>query len=112
MSRRPSASPWRACGVIWCSVLMTMGCTEPSASPSNTEHKPMAQWGLQQRIHAKQHGSHHHGGCNTAASLTRSAISGSTTRMTAAAMANAPRMEPITDALKPRSWPSTGTTKV
>ena len=42
MSRRPSASPWRAGGVIWCSRLITMGCTEPSANPSSTEHAPMA----------------------------------------------------------------------
>src|SRR6218665_2203090 len=29
--RRPSASPWRCAGVIWCSRLITIGCTEPSA---------------------------------------------------------------------------------
>jgi len=32
--------------------------------------------------------------------------------MNAAEMAKAPRMVPTTEALKPRSWPSTGTTKV
>ena len=41
--RKPRASPCRACGVIWCNMLITMGCTEPNASPSNTEHSAMAQ---------------------------------------------------------------------
>ncbi|MNN91699.1 hypothetical protein D3C81_2098450 [compost metagenome] len=41
ISRRPSASPWRCWGVIWCSMLITMGCTEPSEKPSSTEHRPM-----------------------------------------------------------------------
>ena len=41
ISRRPSASPCRASGVIWCSMLMIMGCTVPSARPSSTEHTPM-----------------------------------------------------------------------
>ena len=40
ISRRPSASPWRWCGVIWCSMLMIMGCTEPSEKPSSTEQMP------------------------------------------------------------------------
>ncbi|CAM3905109.1 hypothetical protein ACAN107058_19485 [Paracidovorax anthurii] len=37
---------------------------------------------------------------------------GISTRMAAAAMANAPRMVPITEAESPRSCPSSGTTKV
>jgi hypothetical protein len=43
MARRPRASPWRASGVIWCIVLITIGCTEPSAIPSTTEHAPIVQ---------------------------------------------------------------------
>jgi len=43
INRRPSASPWRCAGVIWCKVLMIMGCTEPSTRPSSTEQAPMAQ---------------------------------------------------------------------
>jgi hypothetical protein len=41
--RRPSASPCRCGGVIWCKVLMIMGCTVPSTNPNNTEHTPMAR---------------------------------------------------------------------
>eukprot|EP01031_Cornospumella_fuschlensis_P048877 gene48876-59849_t len=41
MRRKPSASPWRSCGVIWCNMLMTMGCTAPSASPRMTEQTAM-----------------------------------------------------------------------
>jgi len=41
--RKPSASPWRAGGVIWCRVLMIIGCTDPSAMPNNTEQMAMAQ---------------------------------------------------------------------
>ena len=43
ISRSAIAWPCSACGVIWCRVLMIMGCTVPSVSPSNTEHTPMAQ---------------------------------------------------------------------
>ena len=43
ISLQPSASPWRASGVIWCKVLMIMGCTEPKVKPSSTEQVPMAQ---------------------------------------------------------------------
>ena len=43
MSRRPRASPWRCSGVIWASRAQTMGCTEPRAKPSSTEHKPIAR---------------------------------------------------------------------
>ena len=42
MMRSAIASPWRASGVIWCKVLMIIGCTVPSATPSSTEHRPMA----------------------------------------------------------------------
>ncbi len=42
MERRPRASPWRWGGVIWCSMLMIMGCTEPSANPSSTDSAAMA----------------------------------------------------------------------
>ena len=48
----------------------------------------------------------------TVDSRSRSATSGMSTRITAAAIANAPRMEPITEADSPRSCPSSGTTKV
>ena len=42
MSRNASASPCRCSGVIWCIMLITMGCTVPSARPSSTEHRPIA----------------------------------------------------------------------
>jgi hypothetical protein len=42
ISRKPSASPWRFGGVIWCKVLMIIGWAVPKTKPSNTEHKPMA----------------------------------------------------------------------
>ena len=45
-------------------------------------------------------------------SLTWREMKGKHTRMKAAANANAPKMPPTTDALYPRSCPSTGTTKV
>ena len=41
INRKPSASPCRCSGVIWCSMLMIMGCTMPSEKPSSTEHTPM-----------------------------------------------------------------------
>ena len=43
ISRKAIACPCKAWGVIWCSMLMIIGCTVPSASPSNTEHTPIAQ---------------------------------------------------------------------
>ncbi len=49
---------------------------------------------------------------STTCSLNRWATTGITTRMAAAAIAKAPRMLPMTEALRPLSWPSTGTTKV
>ena len=48
----------------------------------------------------------------TAHSCKREASIGISTRIAVAAMANTPRIVPITEALKPRSWPSTGKTKV
>ncbi|AEG93555.1 Conserved hypothetical protein [Ramlibacter tataouinensis TTB310] len=42
MTRNATASPCRCAGVIWCRVLMIMGCTQPSATPSSTEQAPMA----------------------------------------------------------------------
>ena len=39
--RKPMACPCWACGVIWCSVLMIMGCTAPKAMPNTTEHRPI-----------------------------------------------------------------------
>ena len=41
IKRSPKASPWRFSGVIWCKVLMIMGCTEPNTNPKATEHMPM-----------------------------------------------------------------------
>ena len=35
------ASPWRAAGVIWCSVVMTIGWTAPSARPRTTAQQPI-----------------------------------------------------------------------
>ena len=42
IERSAMASPCRAAGVIWCSVVMIMGCTEPSARPRRrrTRHRP------------------------------------------------------------------------
>src|SRR5436190_24303292 len=48
----------------------------------------------------------------TADSRKRAATIGMATRISAAAIANAPRIVPITDAEMPRSWPSTGNTNV
>jgi len=48
----------------------------------------------------------------TTHSCTLAASSGKTTRMPVAASAKPPKMAPILEALRPRSWPSTGTTKV
>ena len=49
---------------------------------------------------------------STRHSFRCAATSGISIRISAAASANGPRMEPITEALMPRSKPSTGTTKV
>ena len=38
IKRKPTASPWRSSGVIWCNMLIAMGCTLPSAKPSTAEH--------------------------------------------------------------------------
>ena len=43
ISLSASASPWRCGGVIWCKVLMIMGCAVPKTKPSKIEHRPMAQ---------------------------------------------------------------------
>ena len=42
IERSAIASPWRSCGVIWCSVVMIIGCTAPSARPSRTAQMPIA----------------------------------------------------------------------
>ena len=41
IERNAIASPWRAGGVIWCSVVITIGWTAPSATPRTTAHEPM-----------------------------------------------------------------------
>ena len=112
MSRRPRASPWRCSGVIWCSRLMTMGCTEPSAKPSSTEHKPIARADGKSGYTPNNTAVTTMAPATTACSRTCLATSGSSSRTTAAATANAPRMEPMTDADSPRSCPMSGTTKV
>ena len=38
IERSAMASPWRCLGVSWCKVVMIIGCTEPSASPTSTAH--------------------------------------------------------------------------
>ena len=43
IERSAIASPWRSCGVIWCSVVMIIGCTAPSARPRTTAHSPITQ---------------------------------------------------------------------
>ena len=42
---RRRASAWLRCGsgVMWCKVLMIMGCTDPKAKPRNTEQIAMPQ---------------------------------------------------------------------
>ena len=113
ISRKPSASPWRASGVIWCSMLMTIGCTDAQRKTQQHRAHAHAQRRAHERIDGKQHRSRQHGRRPAPRHSRRcAATSGISMRIAAAAMANAPRMEPITEALKPRSWPSTGTTKV
>src|SRR6185369_14669735 len=41
IERSAIASPWRATGVIWCSVAITIGCTAPSARPRTTVQPPI-----------------------------------------------------------------------
>jgi glutaredoxin len=43
IERSAIASPCRSCGVNWCSVVMIIGCTEPSARPSRTASVPINQ---------------------------------------------------------------------
>ena len=50
IERSAIASPWRSCGVIWCRVVMIIGCTAPSASPSSTAQMPIATAVRHQRI--------------------------------------------------------------
>jgi hypothetical protein len=99
-------------GVIWCSRLMTMGCTEPSANPSSTEHKPMARADGSSGYTANSTAVTTMAPATTTHSRSRSATMGSSTRITAAAIANAPRMEPMTDADSPARARAVGTTKV
>ena len=46
IERKAIASPCRSAGVIWCSVVMIIGCTAPSARPRTTAHTPIthAAW--------------------------------------------------------------------
>jgi hypothetical protein len=43
IERMAMASPCRSGGVIWCKVLMIIGCTAPSASPSSVAQPAISQ---------------------------------------------------------------------
>ena len=43
IERKAIASPCRSGGVTWCKVDITIGCTDPSTSPSTSAHTPMPQ---------------------------------------------------------------------
>ena len=43
IERSAIASPCRSGGVIWCSVVMIIGCTAPSAKPSAAASTPISQ---------------------------------------------------------------------
>ncbi len=89
-----------------------MGCTEPSAKPSSTEHKPIARADGKSRIHPEQHGRDHHGARHH----------GMFTHMLGHQRQQQPHhgrhgkmhpgSEPMTEADSPRSCPMSGTTKV
>src|ERR1017187_9824672 len=91
---------------------MIMGCTEPNTKPSSTEHTPMLRGDCMNGYTTNNKAVSSIAAVTTADSRRRSANNGNTTRTTAAAIAKEPKMEPITEALMPRSCPNTGSTNV
>ncbi len=113
MSRSPSASPWRLCGVIWCSM-----------RHHHRLHRAERE-AEQHRAHAPMLSAVGSGRCRTGDAdrdqgraersrlrLAREAIAGMHDRIARRPRSQAPRIEPITEALRcRRSCPSTGSTK-
>ena len=91
---------------------MIMGCTDPSARPSSTEQQAIAKGVCIRGYIANSKAVISMALLTTTHSFKCAASSGMATRTQAAATAKPPKMAPITEALKARSWPSTGTTKV
>ena len=112
IERNASASPWRWSGVMWCSVDMIIGCTQPSVRPSASAQSAIQPGVGASGYSAKTTAVPSIAPPTTCASRSRCASSGISSRTPVTESVNAPRMRPMVEALKPLSWPRMGTAKL